>query len=100
VFAPHCSWRKSVVPEPRPDPGCAHQPDPPPCAPSVGALGAASQPPPSDESEATRPDVARPRFSAPWRLDWHTLLKRVYDADSLLRLDLERRGVALHGLLS
>jgi hypothetical protein len=85
VFAPHASWRADVVPVPRPEPSCAHEAESPPRPPSVGAPAAvAPPPPPTPEPAPLKPDVARPRFSAPWRLDWHTLIKRVYDADSLL----------------
>jgi hypothetical protein len=35
------------------------------------------------DSTETRSDDAIERVGSPWRIDWHTLLHRVYDVDSL-----------------
>eukprot|EP00919_Chromeraceae_sp_WS-2016_P048650 GHVR01115197.1.p2 GENE.GHVR01115197.1~~GHVR01115197.1.p2 ORF type:complete len:150 (+),score=38.21 GHVR01115197.1:127-576(+) len=45
-------------------------------ASAVDASGACSV-------ESATPPTERPRYSAPWRIDWATLLKRVWDVDSL-----------------
>jgi hypothetical protein len=34
-------------------------------------------------ASAGEPRKGRPRFSAPWRIDWATLLKRVWNTDAL-----------------
>jgi len=111
VLAPHSSWRRSVIPEPRHDernaavcvggpasdatpegaankaPGAGIDPvrtrrEPPvPGAPTEAVLDSArlvrlAKPSPFEPGKA--------RYSSGiWRIDWATLLKRVYDLDAL-----------------
>src|SRR5664279_2579369 len=98
VFGPHSSWRKSVVPEVAEttelDPQHKHaQPSVAPTSKSscvdsafkisTGATAALDVLAPLSKklNEAVGTKEKEPRFSAPWRIDWATLLKRVYQAD-------------------
>ncbi|MBN1605030.1 MAG: transposase [Polyangiaceae bacterium] len=47
------------------------------CAARAGTAASAAA------GNAVEPRKDRPRFSAPWRIDWATLLKRVWDIDAL-----------------
>ena len=101
VFGPHSSWRSCVVPNVAPASEQSHD-----HAQSTAPRAAA--PPKSDQVESLSkkpPDPTgtlnvltpstiesnklasakdgEPRLSAPWRIDWATLLKRVHNIDSL-----------------
>jgi hypothetical protein len=106
VFAPHSSWRSSVVPETS---TFATQHPEHPCAgerASTAAAGGQGRAPPSTtpsgsplpaeaaavlaqpvstaaESNMPQNDSIGPRFSAPWRIDWASVLRRVYREDVL-----------------
>ncbi len=101
VFGPHSSWRKSIVP------GVASVAEQPHEHAQSGAPPAAELPRGGDvdsmlkmSADPTAPlnvlmpsakesnklaavKDREPRSSAPWRIDWATLLKRVYQADVL-----------------
>jgi hypothetical protein len=106
VFGPHCGWRASVVPqvstvaEQDHDHKCVGR-----CRAATAVSQAASrdqepdssvklavtpavmaQPPTAPgptETKAAQDDSVGPRLSAPWRIDWATLLKRTYREDVL-----------------
>ncbi|MFC1643307.1 transposase [Myxococcota bacterium] len=106
VFGPHSLWRSSVVPDTvtATEQDSAHE-----CGhgsrPATATLqgGSVRREPKSSreataaavvlvaptkaarptEANATQNDPAGPRFSAPWRIDWATLLKRTYREDVL-----------------
>jgi hypothetical protein len=104
VFGPHSSWRSLVVPDAGalatqyPKHGCAGE-----CGSTARSQGrspatttASSSPvpkratavlarPAGDAAESNMPqnDGVGPRFTAPWRIDWASLLRRVYREDVL-----------------
>jgi len=92
LFGPHSSWRKSIVPEVAQTAEQHHEHEQPSVAPTLKAgpndsksrsstePTAASTmlaPPAKESKQETRAQDVGPRFSAPWRIDWATLLKRV-----------------------
>jgi len=102
VFGPHSSWRKAVVPDVAPAAEHQHDHGKPSVAsdskpgsrdsasrtspktatdPSVPLTTLAA--PASESKQVTRDQDVGPHHAAPWRIDWATLLKRVYDIDSL-----------------
>jgi hypothetical protein len=98
LFGPHSSWRKSIVPEVAQTAEQHHEHEQPSVAPTLKAgpndsksrnsteptVASTMLAPPAKESkQETRAQDVGPRFSAPWRIDWATLLKRVYDVDCL-----------------
>jgi hypothetical protein len=98
VFGPHSSWRKSIVPEVAQTAEQHHEHAQPSVAPTVkaGPNDSASRsstdptaastilaPPVKDPNQETRTQDVGPRFSAPWRIDWATLLRRVHSVDAL-----------------
>jgi len=98
VFGPHSSWRKSIVPEVAQTAEQHHEHEQPSVAPTLkaGPNDSASKsstdptpasttlaPPANESKQETRAQDVGRRFSAPWRIDWATLLKRAYQADSL-----------------
>ena len=105
VFGPHSSWRSLVVPDTG---GLATQYPKHGCAGECGSTTARSQGrspatttasgspvperatavlarPAGDAAESNMPrnDAIGPRFTAPWRIDWASLLRRVYREDVL-----------------
>jgi hypothetical protein len=106
VFGPHCGWRASVVPqvstgaeqerEHRSGHGCLPatvasqaapgEPEPDSSVKLAVAPAVMAQPPTAPgptQAKAARDDSIGPRLSAPWRIDWATLLKRTYREDVL-----------------
>ena len=102
VFGPHASWRKSVVPDVAPVAEQPHDHDKPSVAPiskpgSSNSASVTSQKSLTDPTVAsailtattrsskqeTRSDDVGLRFTAPWRIDWATLLRRVHSVDAL-----------------
>jgi hypothetical protein len=99
VFGPHSSWRKDVVPDVAATAKQQRkhaQPEAPPAAapPNRGDVDSTLKilTDPMAELNVLAPSAkvsnkpaadGEPRFSAPWRIDWATLLRRVYQADVL-----------------
>ena len=69
--------------EPRAGSGELDSSSPTETAVAASGLSAAAKANEPTEPNATRNPTARPRFSAPWRIDWATLLKRTYREDVL-----------------
>jgi hypothetical protein len=85
VFAPHSSWRSSVVPS-----ATATRAESDTHTHGIDHVDSATEPSNAEAANALvratapRSDPPEPdRRRAPWRLDWATLLKRVYDVDAL-----------------
>jgi hypothetical protein len=91
VFGPHSSWRKSVVPEVSQITDKQHEHAQPSEATTLKASRVDNATAASDalatsikeSTEAVRTKEMGPRFSAPWRIDWATLLRRVHSVDAL-----------------
>ncbi len=101
VFGPHSSWRKSIVPGVAPVAEQPHehaQSGAPPAAelPRGGDVDSMLKmsadptaplnvlmPSAKESNKLAAVKDREPRSSAPWRIDWATLLKRVYQADVL-----------------
>jgi len=104
VFGPHSSWRRSVVPNVAPATEHQHDLATPPAAwtlkpipgdsasttspkipadPTVESILLAAPARESKQMPEPRSQDVGPRHGAPWRIDWATLLKRVYDVDAL-----------------
>ena len=96
VLAPHSAWRKQIVPasvsaSAASEPSCESVGTcgAEPVAESTGQLGVehraeAAASPSGPVALVNSPDTAAGGGpGAPWRIDWATLLKRVYDIDAL-----------------